>query len=97
MQSLVFGGDYKHFRDTIGLASQPALVTPVSYTNLSLGMPQLSEARLQDVFSASANFGPRGAPNNPDAFENNRFKGHPNYFYVRADEDLRVILRRACV
>jgi hemolysin activation/secretion protein len=93
LQSLVFGGDYKHFRDTIGLASQPALVTPVSYTNLSLGYAgSWSESRLQDMFSASANFGPRGAPNNPDAFENNRFKGHPNYFYVRADEDLLLSL-----
>ncbi|MGO9624980.1 MAG: ShlB/FhaC/HecB family hemolysin secretion/activation protein [Steroidobacteraceae bacterium] len=92
-QSLVFGGDYKHFRNTIGLASQPALVTPVSYTNLSLGYSgSWSSARLQDLFSASANFGPRGAPNNPESFENNRFMAHPNYFYVRADENLLLSL-----
>jgi hemolysin activation/secretion protein len=93
LQSLVFGGDYKHFRNTIGLASQPALVTPISYTNLSLGYSgSWSAARTQDLFSVSANFGPRGAPNNPESFENNRFMAHPNYFYVRADEDLLLTL-----
>lgn len=89
LQSVVVGVDYKHFRDTIGLASQPALFTPISYTNLSVGYAGFFNLdALQETFSASANFGPRYAPNNAGTFANKRFQAHANYFYVRADENL---------
>jgi hemolysin activation/secretion protein len=93
LQALVLGADYKHFRDTIGLASQPALVTPITYTNLSLGYTgNWVKDFLQESFSASANFGPRYAPNNAETFANKRFRAHANYFYIRADEDLLLSL-----
>ena len=89
LQSLVYGADYKHFRDTIGLQSTPALITPISYVNLTLGYAgSWSGDRLQDALSFSANFGPRGLPNYADTFANKRFPGRPNYFYLRADESV---------
>jgi len=35
--------------------------------------------------SASADAGPRGLVNNSTAFENDRYLGHANFFYVRGD------------
>ncbi len=93
LQSLVFGADYKHFKDVIGLESTPALITPISYVNLTLGYSGSWTGQwLQDALSFSANVGPRGLPNNADAFANKRFAGRPNYFYLRFDENLMVAL-----
>lgn len=88
-QSLTLGIDYKHFRETIGLASSPAVVTPISYTNLSLAYAGIWSSDLfQGSLGASANFGPRGLPNDPTAFANKRFQGRSNYFYVKLDSSL---------
>jgi hemolysin activation/secretion protein len=88
-QSLTLGADYKHFRETIGLAASPAVVTPISYVNLSLAYAGTWAVDwLQESFGAGANFGPRGAPNDSAAFANKRFKGQPNYFYVKIDSSL---------
>jgi hemolysin activation/secretion protein len=88
-QSLTLGADYKHFRETIGLAAGPAVVTPISYVNLSLAYAGAwASDWLQGSFGAGANFGPRGAPNASAAFANKRFKGQPNYFYVKIDSSL---------
>ena len=93
LQSVVFGADYKHFHDTIGLASMPALITPISYTLGSLGYAgSYTKDALQGIFSLAANFGVRRAPNNADTFANKRFEGQPNFFYVRGDENLLVTL-----
>jgi hemolysin activation/secretion protein len=88
-QSLTFGADYKHFRETIGLAGAPPLVTPISYVNLSVAYSGTWSADLlQGSLSSAANFGPRGAPNDSSAFANKRFKGESNYFYVKIDSSL---------
>jgi hemolysin activation/secretion protein len=88
-QSFTGGADYKHFRETIGLAGAPALVTPISYLNLSLAYAgSWSSEWLQGSFGSAANFGPRGAPNDSSAFANKRFKGESNYFYVKIDSSL---------
>jgi hemolysin activation/secretion protein len=93
LQSLVYGADYKHFRDTIGLQSTPALITPISYVNLTAGYSgNWSGKILQDILSFSADFGPRGLPNYAGTFANKRFEGRPNYFYVRFDESLIIKL-----
>jgi hemolysin activation/secretion protein len=93
LQAIVVGIDYKHFRDTIGLDSQPALFTPISYTNVSMGYAgNLNNETLRETFSAAANFGLRYTPNSAETFANKRFAGHPNYFYLRADENLIVNL-----
>ena len=85
-QSLTLGVDYKHFRETIDLDAATKLATPISYINLSMGYAGSwrSDAR-QYSFNASANFGPRALPNDADGFANKRFKGRPNYFYLRLD------------
>jgi hemolysin activation/secretion protein len=88
-QSLTLGADYKHFRETIGLAGAPPVDTPISYVNLSLAYAGTWSATwLQGSFGTAADFGPRGAPNDSTEFANKRFKGEPNYFYVKIDGSL---------
>jgi hemolysin activation/secretion protein len=95
-QALTLGADYKHFRETIGLPSSSALVTPISYVNLSLAYAgNWVGDPVQGAAAATANFGPRGAPNDTNSFANKRFKGHPNYFYVKLDGSLNFHLPKA--
>jgi hemolysin activation/secretion protein len=96
-QSLTFGVEYKHFLESIALGSQGAsqqlVNTPISYVNLSLAINgNWSSDLLQGAFFTVANFGPRGAPNNPETFANKRFKAQPNYFYVKMGGSLYVHL-----
>jgi hemolysin activation/secretion protein len=85
-QSLVYGVDYKHFRNTINQNATTALDTPITYLNLSVGY--VGVWRSEHVFSAlnfGLNAGPRGFVNNSPAFDNDRFQGRANYFDLRAD------------
>lgn len=99
-QSLTFGVDYKHFLESIALQPQTGsktpgqlVNTPISYANLSLAFSgNWSSDALQGALSTAANFGPRGAPNNPETFANKRFKAEPNYFYVKIDGSLYIYL-----
>jgi hemolysin activation/secretion protein len=92
-QTLTLGVDYKHFEQTINVQPGQGLNTPVSYTNLSVAYAgSWSSNLLLGALSTSANFGPRGAPNNQFTFANKRFKGDANYFYVKADGTLAVLL-----
>jgi hemolysin activation/secretion protein len=85
-ESLTLGLDYKDFQQTIGLAGSSAVQTPISYLNLSLGYAGSWSARLFDSsFESTANFGPRGALNDPEEFANKRFQARPNYFYLKVD------------
>lgn len=85
-QTITLGIDYKHFLQTVSLAGSSGLSTPISYTNLSIAYSGTWPSDvLTGTFSSAANFGPRGAPNNPDTFANKRFQGEPNYFYVKLD------------
>ena len=86
VQTLTLGADYKHFRNTINQNAATALDTPISYLNLSLTYAGLWPTDWHTTtFNISANAGPRGLVNNPTAFENDRYLGHANYFYLRAD------------
>jgi hemolysin activation/secretion protein len=86
VQSVNIGIDYKHFRNTINQNATTALNTPISYINLSAGYTGFWRSDWQTTtFTASANAGPRGLANNPDAFAGDRYKGNANYFYFRAD------------
>jgi hemolysin activation/secretion protein len=88
-QSITLGVDYKHFQENINFSDKPAFATPISYSNISLGYAGVwSSPTLVGSFSPTVNFGPRGAPNDPDAFAQKRFKGEPNYFYLRMDAAL---------
>jgi hemolysin activation/secretion protein len=92
-QSLVFGADYKHFENVIGLAAMPALNTPISYGLATLGYSgSWTGGWLQEVLSVAANFGVRRAPNNANTFANDCFKCQPNFFYLRGDESVFVKL-----
>lgn len=91
--TITLGADYKHFEQTINVAPAQGLNTPVSYTNLSVAYAgNWSSNFLLGGLSASANFGPRGAPNNQFTFANKRFKGEANYFYVKLDGTVAVLL-----
>ena len=88
-QSITLGVDYKHFRQTISLASAPGVDTPITYTNFSLTYAgSWSSVPLSGSLASAANFGVRGAPNDPDTFANKRFEGQPNYFYTKLDATL---------
>jgi hemolysin activation/secretion protein len=92
-QSLTVGIDYKHFLESISVASQTGGPvnnnTPISYTNLSLAYGgSWSSDLVQGSLSVAADFGPRGAPNNSGTFANKRFKGGANYFYTKIDGSL---------
>jgi hemolysin activation/secretion protein len=99
-QSLTFGVDYKHFLESIALGPQGTsqttgqlVNTPISYANLSLAFSgNWSSDVLQGAVSTTADFGPRGAPNNPETFANKRFKAQSNYFYWKIDGSLYVYL-----
>jgi hemolysin activation/secretion protein len=99
-QSLTFGVDYKHFLESIALPAQGTaqstgqlVNTPISYANISLAYSgSWSSDIVQGALSTAADFGPRGAPNSPEAFANKRFKGQPNYFYVKIDGSMYIRL-----
>ena len=86
VQSVNVGIDYKHFRNTINQDATTAFDTPISYINLSAGYSGFWRAEhAATTFTVSVNAGPRGVVNDSSAFENDRYKGRANYFYVRAD------------
>jgi len=92
-QSLTLGVDYKDFSQVVNLSGGSPLDTPVSYTIVSAAYAGSWTGTLtQEIFSASANFGPRGLPNDVADFANARFKGSPNFFYVRFDGSYKVKL-----
>jgi hemolysin activation/secretion protein len=88
-QSITVGADYKHFRQSIGLATGGGVDTPITYSNFSLAYAgNWSSDWLSGSLGSAANFGVRGTPNDPTTFANKRYQGHPNYFYVKVDAAL---------
>jgi len=86
LQSVSLGVDYKHFRNTISQNAATALDTPITYLNISAAYNGYWRTdSLTTTLSFSANAGPRKLVNNAAAFENDRFKGRPDYFDLRAD------------
>jgi hemolysin activation/secretion protein len=92
-QSLTLGVDYKDFSQLVNLMGGAPLDTPVTYLILSAAYAgNWIGSRSQGSFGASVNFGPRGLPNDIADFANARFKGEPNFFYVRFDGSYMVKL-----
>lgn len=86
--SVTFGVDYKDFLEDIRLVEDDGLVTPVRYVNWSASYDgSLRGERAFTSFTVGANFGIRKVGNDEVEFEQKRFKGSPNYFYVRASLD----------
>jgi hemolysin activation/secretion protein len=87
-QSVTFGADYKHFRNTINQSATTSEDTPISYLNLSFAYAGLWRSDWRTTaFSLTANAGPRHVVNNEASFANNRAEGRANYFYLRGDLD----------
>jgi hemolysin activation/secretion protein len=85
-QSVTFGADYKHFRNTINQSATTSEDTPISYLNLSLAYAGLWRGDWRTTtFSLTANAGPRHLVNSETSFENDRAEGRANYFYLRGD------------
>jgi len=79
-----FGLDYKDFLEDVTLPDESGLTTPIRYLSWSTAYSgTLRSERATSGIDLSANFGVRGLLNHPVDFENKRFKGAANYFYVR--------------
>jgi hemolysin activation/secretion protein len=94
-QTLTLGLDYKHFRNTIALASSPAEIEPISYVNASLTyadswqrvgqsgtLPQAAH------FDIAVDVGPRGLANQTANFASSRYMAQGNYAYLHSDGSL---------
>lgn len=81
--NVTFGLDYKDFLENIQL-EEDALITPIRYMNWGVTYSgTLRGERTLSEFSLGGNFGIRSVVNEPAEFEDKRFKGAANYFYVR--------------
>lgn len=91
--SLTFGGALKDFDEVIDLEGPVyRLATPIRYFAFTLGQSSVWRVpQGQWTLDSSVNFGLRPA-NDVDEFANKRYRGRPNYFYVRADGSYRRML-----
>ena len=98
--TLSFGVDYKDFVENINLdptkladPTTASLQTPISYSVLSFGDSSVWRGeRQQWTLSTTGNLGIRGLGNSDEEFANKRFKGRPNFFYLRGDATSRTRL-----
>jgi hemolysin activation/secretion protein len=96
LQTLTLGFDYKDYSQTAQTSGGAGLSTPVHYSNLSVGFGEgrtLGLAQLQ--WSMTANYGPRGLPNDEIEFADKRYQAQANYFYIRGDSALTLTLPHA--
>jgi len=82
--SIALGLDYKDFLENIQLSSDQKLKTPIHYLTWSATYTgTMREERSTTVFNLGANLGLRRIVNDSSEFGDKRFKGAPNFFYVR--------------
>ena len=82
--NFTFGLDYKDFLEDILLVDNQ-LSTPINYFTWSGAYTgNLRTERTTSSFNIGANFGVRHFGNSSEEFENKRFKGAANFFYLRA-------------
>jgi len=89
--SLNFSAAYKEFSELI-LQPDPVsnLDTPIDYVGFSLGQSSVWRAPHGEwTLDSSLNFGVRGLANAAQEFADKRYRGRPNYFYLRADASHR--------
>jgi hemolysin activation/secretion protein len=78
--------DYKDFKQSIVVSPTSGLNTPIDYLTLSAAYSGARATNLlRTDWTASANFGIRGTPDNTAQFEDKRYLGEPDFFYVRSD------------
>ncbi|MEJ0087435.1 MAG: ShlB/FhaC/HecB family hemolysin secretion/activation protein [Pseudomonadota bacterium] len=88
--ALTLGVDYKDFLENIRLDAESAFATPISYLNFSLGSSSTWNFSGHEFsISPTVNFGVRGGINTEQEFADKRFRGRPNYFYLRAGASYR--------
>lgn len=84
--NMTFGGDFKDFKEDVLLPDDPGLQTPIQYASWSaVYAGNIRTQHTLSSFSFGPNFGIRGVGNNPEEFENKRFRAKPNYFYLRGN------------
>lgn len=84
--NITFGGDFKDFKEAVLLPDDPGLQTPIQYVNWSaVYAGNIRTQHTLSSFSFGPNLGIRGLGNDPQEFENKRFKAKPNYFYLRGN------------
>ncbi len=90
-QTLSLGLEYKDFKESIQLEADQQFATPISYVNLTFGHTSVwrFSGGNQFLWTSSANFGPRGAGNSEQEFADKRYRGRPNYFYLRSEASVR--------
>ena len=78
------GVDYKDFQQTVALIGGGDFNTPITYLPFTLGWDGtwLGDGR-STKFGMAFNFHLRGLVANEEDFANKRFKGRPNYAYLR--------------
>ena len=96
-QNVTFGAEYKDFIQNVNANSQvgteapttAVIQTPIRYVNLSIDYGAFWRGTsVQASFDTAANFGVRGLASDETQFENKRFHGKPNYFYMRSSGSL---------
>jgi len=86
VQSVSFGADYKHFRNTINQNATTALATPITYLNLEAGYALAAHTDwVTTSLALGANAGARPLVGEETEFANDRFQGRANYFDLHAD------------
>jgi hemolysin activation/secretion protein len=108
IEAFTLGLDYKHFRNTISLATTGATIEPISYLNASVAFSGAWQRALQSgavgqtgSLNITGNFGPRGLANETLNFDNTRYQARGNYAYLHADAsfttrlpaDMQLLLR----
>lgn len=92
-QTLTFGVDYKDFSENILLDADTSVRTPISYVNWLASYAAGTRIGVVDLAGeAAANFGIRGVGNDSQEFADKRYRGRPNYFYLRGEGSATVAL-----
>ena len=89
--SLQLGVDFKDFGETVGFNAEGEedIVTPITYLNWSVGwnatVPRETRTHSYDL---TLNFGVRNLANGDQEFADKRYKGLPNYIYLRGGYEI---------
>jgi hemolysin activation/secretion protein len=82
--NVTFGLDYKDFLESIQLTTSQELRTPIRYLNWSIAYANtVNRQRTVTGLNLAANFGLRNVVNDSVQFQEKRFNGQSNYFYLR--------------
>lgn len=91
--SLTFGLDYKDFDDNVTIDPETGLETEIAYCNASVSFSgNRARGETRFAYGLGANVGLRGLCNSRQEFEDKRFKGQPNYFYLTGNGRIQLPL-----